>query len=72
MDGLDTYYTWCEDTMCNVANYSNIAKRGCQSLSGAKCIVLYFRNEQRLAITVLSEAGAGRHGKQKQYQYDFD
>ena len=71
-DGMDTFYAWCEDLVCNTTNYSNIAMRGCRSLSGGQCVILYFRNDQRLAISVSADAGAGRHGSQKQYHYEFE
>ena len=71
-DGIDTFYTWCEDLVCNTTNYSNIAMRGCQSLAGTKCVILYFRNDQRVAFTVSADTNAGRHGSQKQYHYEFE
>lgn len=71
-DGLNSFYTWCEDLSCNVTNYSAIALRGCRSLSGADCLILYFRNDQRRPFNAdVSINAAGRHGFQKQYRVDF-
>jgi hypothetical protein len=71
-DGVNSFYTWCEDLSCNVTNYSNIALKGCQSIAGGECVILYFRNQPRMGMSVNAAlADKGRHGSQKQYHYEF-
>ncbi len=72
-DGLDTFFTWCEDIACGPYNYSNTALRGCGSLSGAECIVLYVGNRPRRPFAIASSAGeAGRHGSDRLIRYEYD
>ena len=72
-DGRDSYYTWCDDTACATSNYSFPALRGCQAFSGAPCVVLYVRHEQRLTYTRAENAApGGQHGSEQQRQLDFD
>ena len=71
-DGLNSFYTWCDDTACAVANYSAPALRGCQSLSGTPCIVLYVRHEPRLQYSRSETAAPGRHGSEEQQRIDYD
>jgi hypothetical protein len=71
-DGLNSFYTWCDDTACAVSNYSQPALRGCQSLSGAPCVVLYVRHEPRLQYSRNEAAAPGRHGSEEQRRVDFD
>jgi hypothetical protein len=71
-DGLNSFYTWCGDTVCATANYSIPALRGCQSLAGTPCVILYVRHEPRLQYTRSGTAAAGRHGSEEQRQIDYD
>lgn len=72
-DGRDSFYTWCDGIACMTHNYSAPALRGCQSLSGAPCVVLYVRNQPRIAFTRASSAApGGQHGSQEQPRIDFD
>jgi hypothetical protein len=72
-DGRNSFYTYCEDIACATSSYSAPALRGCQSFSGTPCLVLYVRNEQRLAFTRSEDASAGgRHGSEEQRELDFD
>ena len=72
-DGRNSYFTYCDEITCAVTNYSQPALRGCQSLSGTPCVIIYVRNEQRGAITRTETAGTGgRHGSEEQRQLDFD
>ena len=72
-DGLNSFYTWCDDTMCATSNYSFPALRGCQSLAGTQCLVLYVRNEPRLTYTRAENAApGGQHGSEQQRRIDFD
>jgi hypothetical protein len=72
-DGRKSFYTYCDDTICAVSNYSQPALRGCQSLAGTQCIILYVRNEQRVNFTRDDKAApGGRHGSQEQRELDFD
>jgi hypothetical protein len=72
-DGRNSFYTFCDDTVCAVSNYSIPALRGCQSLAGTPCIVLYVRHEPRLTFTRAENAApGGQHGSEEQRQIDFD
>jgi hypothetical protein len=71
-DGLNSFYTWCDDTACATANYSTPALRGCQGLAGQPCIVLYVRHEPRLQYSRSETAAPGRHGSEEQRRIDYD
>lgn len=72
-DGRNSFYTYCDDTACAVSNYSIPALRGCQSLAGTPCVILYVRHEQRLNYTRAEDAApGGQHGSQEQRELDFD
>ncbi len=71
-DGLNSFYTWCDDTACATANYSAPALRGCQGLAGMPCIVLYVRHEPRLQYSKSESAAPGRHGSEEQRRIDYD
>ncbi len=71
-DGRNSFYTWCDDTVCAVSNYSIPALRGCQSLSGMPCLILYVRNEPRLQFTQTGSDASGRHGSEQQRRIDID
>jgi hypothetical protein len=72
-DGRNSYFTYCDNIPCAVTNYSQPALRGCQSLAGTPCVILYVRNEPRIAFTRTENAGTGgRHGSEKQRELDFD
>ena len=72
-DGRNSYFTYCEEIACAASNYSQPALRGCQSFSGAPCVILYVRNEPRMAIGRTETAAAdGRHGSEEQRELDFD
>lgn len=71
-DGLNSFYTWCDDTACATASYSAPALRGCQSLTGTPCVILYVRREPRLAYSRSGSAGEGRHGSEEQRRIDYD
>jgi hypothetical protein len=72
-DGRNSYFTYCEEISCATSNYSQPALRGCQSFSGAPCIILYVRSEPRSAVTRTETAGTGgRHGSEEQRELDFD
>jgi hypothetical protein len=72
-DGRNSYYTYCDEITCAVTNYSQPALRGCQSLAGTPCVILYVRNEPRSAFTRIETAGTGgRHGSEEQRELDFD
>lgn len=72
-DGRNSFYTWCEDTGCATASYSAPALRGCQSISGTPCVILYVRNEPRLAMMPNEDAApGGRHGSEQQRRVEFD
>jgi hypothetical protein len=72
-DGRDSYFTYCEEISCAAPSYTQPALRGCQSYSGAPCIVLFSRNEPRVAFTRTENAGTGgRHGSEEQRELDFD
>jgi hypothetical protein len=71
-DGLNSFYTWCDDTACATANYSMPALRGCQGLAGTPCVVLYVRHEPRLQYSQSGTAAPGRHGSEQQRRIDYD
>jgi hypothetical protein len=72
-DGRNSFFTYCEEIACVTSNYSQPALRGCQSFSGAPCIILYVRNEPRVVVTRVETAAAGgRHGSEEQRELDFD
>jgi len=71
-DGLNSFYTWCDDTACATANYSMPALRGCQGLSGTPCVILYVRHEPRLQYSRSEAAAPGRHGSEEQRRIDYD
>lgn len=72
-DGRNSFYTWCDDTACMTSNYSIPALRGCQSLAGTECVVLYVRNQPRLVATRAdSAAPGGQHGSQQQPRIEWD
>ncbi len=71
-DGRNSFYTWCEDTVCAVSNYSIPALRGCRSISGTPCVVLHVRNDQRLAFTRTGGDAPGRHGSEEQRPLEYD
>ncbi len=71
-DGLNSFYTWCDDTACATASYSAPALRGCQAFSGAPCVILYVRHEARLQYSVGATAADGRHGSEEQRRIDYD
>lgn len=72
-DGRNSFFTYCDEVACAVSNYSQPALRGCHSLAGTPCVVLYVRNEPRLAFTRTENAGTdGRHGSEEQRELDFE
>ena len=72
-DGLDSFYTWCDDTVCMTYNYSIPALQGCRSFSGKECVVLYVRNEPRRPFTRAANAApGGQHGSEEQMRFEFD
>jgi hypothetical protein len=72
-DGRNSFYTWCDDIACTVSNYSIPAQRGCQSLSGTPCLLLYVRNQPRFTFTRAADAApGGQHGNEEQQRIDFD
>jgi hypothetical protein len=72
-DGRDSFFTYCEDISCAAPSYTQPALRGCQSYSGAPCIILFSRTEPRVAFTRTENAGTGgRHGSEEQRELDFD
>jgi hypothetical protein len=72
-DGRNSYFTWCDEISCAAPSYAQPALRGCQSLSGTPCVLLFVRNERRSAFTRSETAGTGgRHGSEKQRELDFD
>jgi hypothetical protein len=72
-DGRDSFFTYCEEISCAAPSYTQPALRGCQSYSGAPCIVLFSRNQPRVAFTRTENAGSGgRHGSEEQRELDFD
>ena len=72
-DGRNSFFTYCEEISCAAPSYTQPALRGCQSFSGAPCVILYVRNEPRMAIGRTETAAAdGRHGSEEQRELDFD
>lgn len=71
-DGLNSFYTWCDDTTCATSSYTMPALRGCQGLAGQPCVVLYVRHEPRLTFSRSASAGEGRHGAEEQRRIDYD
>ena len=71
-DGKDSFYTWCDDTVCKTSNYSIPALNNCRALSGQDCVVLYVRNEPRFAFSRTIDNDPGRHGSQQQQPVEFD
>lgn len=71
-DGLNSFYTWCDDTICGTTSYTIPALRGCQDLAGQACVILYVRHEARLTHSRNDGAGAGRHGSEEQRRIDYD
>ena len=71
-DGLNSFYSWCDDTICGITNYSGPALRGCQDLAGTPCTVLYVRHEPRLQYRRSDTTAAGRHGSEEQRRIDYD
>jgi hypothetical protein len=72
LDGLNSFYTWCDDTICGTTSYTAPALRGCQGLAGQSCIILYVRHEPRLTYSRGNSAGEGRHGSEEQRRIDYD
>ncbi|WP_119303745.1 hypothetical protein [Dongia deserti] len=71
-DGRNSFYTYCGQIRCAVSNYSMPALRGCHNLSGTPCVLLYVRDEPRLAFTRIENDLPGRHGSERQREVDFD
>ena len=71
-DGLNSFYTWCDDTACATSSYTMPALRGCQGLAGQACVILYVRHEPRLTFNRSASAGEGRHGSEEQRRIDYD
>jgi uncharacterized membrane protein len=72
-DGRNSYFTYCEEISCAAPSYTQPALRGCQSMSGAPCTLLFVRNEPRIAFTRTENANyGGRHGSEEQRELDFD
>jgi hypothetical protein len=71
-DGLNSFYTWCDDTACATSSYTMPALRGCQGLAGQPCVILYVRHEPRLTHSRSASAGEGRHGSEEQRRIDYD
>jgi hypothetical protein len=71
-DGANSFYAYCGTLACNVTNYTIPAQRGCQSLTGTPCLVLYVRDDPRFAFTRGENDLPGRHGSQRQEDVDFD
>jgi hypothetical protein len=71
-DGLNSFYTWCNDTACATSSYTIPAQRRCQSLAGQPCVILYVRNQPRLTYSRSDAAGEGRHGSEEQRRIDYD
>lgn len=71
-DGLNSFYTWCDDTACATTSYTMPALRGCQGLAGQPCVILYVRHESRLIYGRSDSAGEGRHGSEEQRRIDYD
>ena len=72
-DGRNSFFSYCEEISCAAPSYTQPALRGCQSISGTPCIILFSRNEPRAAFTRTENAGTGgRHGSEEQRELDFD
>jgi hypothetical protein len=71
-DGLNSFYTWCDDTVCGTTSYTIPALRGCQGLAGQSCVILYVRHEPRLTHSRSATASEGRHGSEEQRRVDYD
>jgi hypothetical protein len=71
-DGLNSFYTWCDDILCGTTSYTIPALRGCQGLAGQPCVILYVRHEPRLTNSRNDNAGEGRHGSEEQRRIDYD
>jgi hypothetical protein len=72
-DGRNSFFTYCEEVSCAAASYAQPALRGCQSLAGTPCVILFVRNEPRRAFSRTENAGTGgRHGSEKQRELDLD
>ena len=72
-DGRNSYYSYCPTLSCAVSNHSVPALRGCQSLSGTRCVLFYAWDDPRLDYTVAESAvPGGRHGSEKQPEIDFE
>jgi hypothetical protein len=72
-DGRNSFFTYCEEVSCAAPSYAQPALRGCQSLAGTPCVILFVRNEPRSAFSRTENAGTGgRHGSEKQRELDFD
>ena len=71
-DGLNSFYTWCDDTACATSSYGQPALRRCQALAGAPCVLLYVRHEPRLQYSRSDTAAPGRHGSEQQRRIDYD
>ena len=71
-DGLNSFYTWCDDTACATSSYTMPALRGCQGLAGQPCVILYVRHEPRLVFSRSVSAAEGRHGSEEQRRIDYD
>ena len=71
-DGLNSFYTWCDDTACATSSYTIPALRRCQALAGQPCVILYVRHEPRLTYSRSDSTGEGRHGSEEQQRIDYD
>jgi len=71
-DGLNSFYTWCDDTACATSSYTIPALRGCQGLAGQPCVTLYVRHEPRLTYSRSDNKAEGRHGSEEQRRIDYD
>lgn len=72
-DGRNSFHTWCDDTACMTSSYSIPALRGCQGLAGTPCVVLYVRNQPRIATARAAEAApGGQHGSARQPRIEWD
>ena len=72
-DGRNSFFTYCEEISCAAPSYTQPALRGCQSIAGTPCIILFVRNEPRVAFTRTENADTGgRHGSEEQRELDFD
>lgn len=71
-DGRNSFFTWCEETVCRTSNYSIPALAGCRGLAGQDCVILYVRNQPRFAFSRTVDSEPGRHGDQRQEPLEFD